>query len=151
MCADACTSVGIRLSVKSSNRNGISANGSFLSFLSLSRDSCPSFLVARSSLRSVTVPGRISGAPEDAQNCFVGSANVKKAFQQMQILGWSLAFFALPAVLASEVGHTGKTIDRRLLASDSLICLVPTTLPMGSSWTVFLSRCRGSLYARGEC
>ena len=50
MCAGAGTSVGIRLSVKSSNQNGISANGSFLSFLSPPKDS----LLLVSSLRSNT-------------------------------------------------------------------------------------------------
>ena len=43
MCAGASTSAGIRLSVKSHNQKGISADGSFSSFLSLSQDSCPSF------------------------------------------------------------------------------------------------------------
>ena len=54
MCAGACTSVEIRLSVKSSDQNGMSANGSFSSFLSLLKDSCSSLLVASSSLRSNT-------------------------------------------------------------------------------------------------
>ena len=54
MCAGACTSVGIRLSVKSSNQKGICADGSFLSFLSFSQDSCPSFPELVSSLRSNT-------------------------------------------------------------------------------------------------
>ena len=47
-------------------------------------------------------------------------------------------FFALPAVLASEVGHTGKTVDQKRLAPDSLIFLVPTTLPMCFSWVMFV-------------
>ena len=34
------------------------------------------------------------------------------------------AFSALPAVLASEVGYTGRTVNQKRLASDSLICLV---------------------------
>ena len=42
MCAGACTSMGI------------SASGPFLSFMSLPKKSCPSFLVASSSLRSKT-------------------------------------------------------------------------------------------------
>ena len=46
-------------------------------------------------------------------------------------------FFALLAVLASEVGYTVKTIDQKRLAPDSLIYLVPATLPMGFSWAVF--------------
>ena len=46
------------------------------------------------------------GAPEDAQNWFVGSADIKNAVHQMRIPGWLQAFFALPAVLASEVGYT---------------------------------------------
>ena len=54
MCAGACTSVSSRLSVKSSNPDGRSANGSSASFLSSLRDSCPSLLVASSSLHSNT-------------------------------------------------------------------------------------------------
>ena len=56
MCAGACTSVTSRVSVKSSNPNGRSANGSSASFLSSLWDSCPSLLVAGSSLRSDTEP-----------------------------------------------------------------------------------------------
>ena len=48
------------------------------------------------------------GAPEDAHNSFVGSADMKIAFRQMCIPGWLQAYLILPAVLASEVGHTGK-------------------------------------------
>ena len=40
-------------------------------------------------------------------------------------------FFALPTVLASKVGYTGKTVEQKRLAPDSLIYLVPTTLPIG--------------------
>ena len=47
---------GSRLSVKSSNQNGKSVNGSFSSFLPLLKDSCPSLLVACSSLRCYTEP-----------------------------------------------------------------------------------------------
>ena len=35
-------------------------------------------------------------------------------------------FFALPAVLAPEVGHTAKTIERKRLVPDSLTYPVPT-------------------------
>ena len=40
----------------------------------------------------------------------------RDAFHQMRILGWLLAFFALPAVLAPDVGYTGKTVDQKRLA-----------------------------------
>ena len=81
------------------------------------------------------------GAPEDAQNWLVGSADIENAFHQMGIPWWLQAFFALPAVLASEVGYTGKTIDRRRRAPDSLKNPVPATLPMGLSWAMFF--CQG--------
>ena len=54
MLVQAPTSVGIRLSVKSSHQKGISANGSFSSFLSLSQDSKPSFPELVSPLRPST-------------------------------------------------------------------------------------------------
>ena len=54
MCAGASTSAEIRLSVKSSDQTGISANGSFSSSLSLSQDSFPSFPELVSSLRPNT-------------------------------------------------------------------------------------------------
>ena len=50
----ACTSLGIRFSVKSCNQNGRSAEGSFSCCLSLLKDFCPSFLVASSSRRPDT-------------------------------------------------------------------------------------------------
>ena len=77
------------------------------------------------------------GVPEDAHNWFVGSADVKNAFHQMRIPGWLQAFFALLAVLASEVGYSGKTGNQKRLAPDSLTNPVPTTLPLGFSWAVF--------------
>ena len=46
-------------------------------------------------------------------------------------------FFALAAVLASEVGYTGKTIDRKRLAPETSIYPVPATLPMGFYWAMF--------------
>ena len=46
-------------------------------------------------------------------------------------------FFALSDVLASEVGYTGRTVNQKRLAPDSLIYLVPTTLPVGFSWAMF--------------
>ena len=49
---------------------------------------------------------------EDAQNWVVGSADVKNAFHQMRIPGWLQAFFALPAVLASQVGYAGKRMSK---------------------------------------
>ena len=69
------------------------------------------------------------GAPHNAQNWFVGSADIKNAFHQMRIPGWLQAFFfALSSVLASEVGYSGKTISQKRLVLDSLIYPVPTTL-----------------------
>ena len=43
---------------------------------------------------------------------------------------WLQSFFALSAVLASEVGYTVKTIDQIRLVPDSSMYPVPTTLPM---------------------
>ena len=63
MCAGASTSVSSRLSVKLLTKIGRYANGSFTSFLTLLRDSCPSALVACSSLRSNTEPGDELDAP----------------------------------------------------------------------------------------
>ena len=77
------------------------------------------------------------GAPEDCQNQFVASADVKNAFHQMRIPGWLHTFFALPAVLASEVGHTGKNVDQKRLVPDSLMYLVRYDTPDGFSWEMF--------------
>ena len=71
------------------------------------------------------------GAPEDAQNWFVGSVEIQNTFHRMRILGW------LHAVLASEAGYSGKTISQKRFVPDSLMYPVPTTLPMGFSWTMF--------------
>ena len=46
-------------------------------------------------------------------------------------------FFALLAVHASEIGYTGKTIDPKRLAPDSLTYPVPTTRPICLSWAMF--------------
>ena len=66
------------------------------------------------------------GAPEDAQNWFVGSADIMDAFHQVRIPGW---FFAFLAVLASEVGYTRRMVNQKRLAPDSLI--YPVRLPVG--------------------
>ena len=91
------------------------------------------------------------GAPQDAQNWFVGSADIKNAFHQMRSLGWLQAFFPLSNVLASEVGCAYKTVNQKRLAPESFVYPVPTTLPIGILLgDVFLSRCHGPQHARGE-
>ena len=87
------------------------------------------------------------GALEDAQNWCVGSADIKNAFHQMRIPGWSQAFF-----IASEVVYTGKTIDRKRLAPDYLIYPVATS-PLNGFFVgdVFLSRCHRPLHTRRKC
>ena len=66
------------------------------------------------------------GALDDAQNWFVGWADIKNALHQMRIPEVNV-FFALPAVLATEVGKKGKAVDQERLAPDSLIYPVLTT------------------------
>ena len=70
------------------------------------------------------------GGPEDAQNWFVGSADIKNELHQMRVPERLQSFFAPPAVLASEVGYTGKTINQTRFVPDSWIYLFPATLPM---------------------
>ena len=77
------------------------------------------------------------GALQDAQNWFVGSAVIKNAFHQMRKPIWLQEFCALPAVLTSEAGYTGKMVDQRRLAPDSLVYPVRTTLSIGFSWAIF--------------
>ena len=84
-------------------------------------------------------------APGDAQNWFVGSAGVKNAFHQRRVRGWLQAYLALPAVLASVVGRTGKVIDKKRLAPDSLIYPVPQLLG-----DVLLSGCHGPCTLAGS-
>ena len=55
----------------------------------------------------------------------------------MRIPCWLLAVFALPTLLASDVGNKGKTLDQKRLVSDSLINLVLTKLPTGFSLAIF--------------
>ena len=70
----------------------------------------------------------------------------------MRIPSWLQVFFALPAVLASEVGYTVKTIELKRLVPDSLMYPVPTTLQAGFFLSdIFLSRCHGPLHASGKC
>ena len=46
-----------------------------------------------------------------------GSADMKNASHPMRIPRWLQAFFAVPAVLASEVGFTGRTVDQKMSCS----------------------------------
>ena len=46
---------------------------------------------------------------------------------------WLQAFLALLPVLAPEVRYTGKTVDQKRLAPDSLVNPVLPTLPLGFS------------------
>ena len=77
------------------------------------------------------------GASDEAQNWLVGSADIKNAFHQMRIPRWLQAYFAFLEALASEVGYTGKAIDKTRVVPDSLIYLVPVPLPIG----LLFSRC----------
>ena len=95
--------------------------------------------------------GEFQGSPEDAQNWFVGSADIKNAFHQMRIPGWLQAFFALLAVLASEVGPhrkngRPKTSCPRFFDRS---CLYNTS-PWVSLGRCFLSTCHGPPLALGE-
>ena len=61
---------------------------------------------------------------------------LRMRFHQMRIPGCGCKrFFELSAVLASEVGYTGKTNHERL-ASNTLICPVPSKLPMDFTWAM---------------
>ena len=83
------------------------------------------------------------GAPGDAQNWFVGSADIKNAFHQMRISGWLQAFFALPAVLALEVGCTGKNDRSETSFSRFFDVSCPYDASNGFfSGDVFLSECQ---------
>ena len=59
----------------------------------------------------------------------------------MRIPRWLQPIFALPAVLASEVGYTGKRLTEKRHVPDSLMYPVPATLPMGFAWTMLF--CQG--------
>ena len=72
-----------------------------------------------------------------AQRFMVDARASNRHFLRMRIPSWLQAILALPAVLASEVGYTGKSIERKRPVPDSLIYPVPATLPMGFSWAVF--------------
>ena len=47
------------------------------------------------------------------------------------------SFLSCPLFSQSEVGYTGKTVDQTRLAPDSLLCPVPTILPIGFYWAMF--------------
>ena len=84
------------------------------------------------------------GAPEDTVNWSVISADIKNAFHQMRSLTRLQAFFALSAVLASEVGSTQKTSCSRFFV---MVCMSLQHFHGFFSDDVFLSRCsRFSLF-----
>ena len=78
-----------------------------------------------------------SPTPEDAQNWFVGTADIKSPSHQIRIPGWLQASFALPAALAFEVGYTGKTVERRRIAPDSVEKLPTRHFQWVFSWAMF--------------
>ena len=72
-----------------------------------------------------------------ARNLFVGSVDVKNAFHQMRIRRWRQAYFALPAVLASDLDTRGNDRQKKRLVPASLIYPVTATLPIVSSRVMF--------------
>ena len=78
------------------------------------------------------------GAPGDAQNWFVGSADIKNALSS-NALSWMVpsVFCAPRCPRVRSLVPLEKRVNRKRLAPDSLIFHVPTTHPMGFSWAVF--------------
>ena len=77
------------------------------------------------------------GTPEDAQNLFVGSADIKKAFIGCGFLGGRRRSSHCPLLSDRKLG-----IQERRLIEDVLFAIlwkdpVPSTLPVGLSWTMF--------------
>ena len=77
------------------------------------------------------------GAPEDALNWFVGSADINNAFHQMRFPGLLQAFFALPAVLASEVGNTERNDRTATFCSRFFEKSCPYNTSDRFSWAMF--------------
>ena len=69
----------------------------------------------------------------------------------MRLPGWLKAFFSLPAVLASEVGYTGRTVHLKRLAPNPLIYPVPAALPVVFFWGGAVFFCEDNFWvlARG--
>ena len=72
-------------------------------------------------------------------------------FIKCAFLNGNNRFCALSAVLASEVGYTGRTVNQKLVAPDSLIYPVPTTFLMGFSWAMFLCQDVTDHCTLGKC
>mgnify|MGYP000913042800 CR=1 FL=1 len=89
------------------------------------------------------------GAPEDAQNWFVGSADIKNAFGQIRIPRWLQAFVRCPLFshLKLATQEKPKTSCSRFF---DISCSYNTSdgFFLGD---VFLSRCHGPPHARGKC
>ena len=89
------------------------------------------------------------GALEDAQNWFVGSANIKNAFHQMRSPWMVTSVLGTPAVLASENGYTGRTVNQQRVAPDFLFFGRRGGEEEGGG--NYSSRCHGPLHALGKC
>ena len=70
------------------------------------------------------------GTPEDTQNWFVGSADISKYVPSAAYSRVSASVFALPAVLASEVGYSVENDQPNKTCSRFFDILVPTRLPL---------------------
>ena len=74
---------------------------------------------------------------EDARNWFGGFRRCQERVSQDAHSQMAASALALPAVLASEVGYTGKVVDKQRLVPDSLIYPVLAAFPTGFSWAMF--------------
>ena len=86
-----------------------------------------------------TLPCQISGSARGRSVPVCGFSGHQERVSS-NAHSWMVAsvFFALPAVLASEVGYNGKkTVSQKRFAPDSLIYRDTTTLLMGFSWAMF--------------
>ena len=74
---------------------------------------------------------------EDARNWFGGFRRCQERVSQDAHSQMAASALALPAVLAFEVGYTGKVVDKQRLVPDSLIYPVLAAFPTCFSWAMF--------------
>ena len=79
------------------------------------------------------------GAPGDSKNLVVGSSDLKKCVSSdARFRDGCKRFQHCPLSSHPKLVIRGKTINPRRLVPDFSIYPVPTTLPLGFSWAMFL-------------
>ena len=83
---------------------------------------------------NLNFPGR------EALELNIGLSDIRDCFHRLHQPQWMQEYFCLDPIPASWVGLTAHVLDGRTLSGHDLVYLMPSSLPMGCSWSLYFAQ-----------